>query len=342
MAKVKIGIIISTTRAARFGRQTCQMDQGHRIAARRPDRGSPGSTRLSDALFRRSGVERTGSVVKRGCTALAKESRGVRRCLCICDGRIQSRRSGGAGRTPSTTPIRNGTRSRRPLSAMARSEQPAQSSSCGSVAIELQMAPTRTGCPYSGADFAGRLGGRQRDHGAFVSPTECHRHVHQPAPGGPIHSRLRAERTTNLVRLPLERTAKERHDVHQAHQADRTVHPDHGRRRREAAPRLRVRRRPASSIRSCCSTISATTGPDDYRAGFPWHPHRGIETITYVLAGTVEHGDSLGNRGKLGAGRRAVDDRRQRHPASGNAAGRRRRAACTASSSGPTCPPRSR
>ena len=37
-------------------------------------------------------------------------------------------------------------------------------------------------------------------------------------------------------------------------------------------------------------------------AGFPWHPHRGIETITYVLAGTVEHGDSLGNRGTLGAG----------------------------------------
>jgi len=42
--------------------------------------------------------------------------------------------------------------------------------------------------------------------------------------------------------------------------------------------------------------------PDDYRAGFPWHPHRGIETITYVLAGSVEHGDSLGTRGKLGAG----------------------------------------
>jgi redox-sensitive bicupin YhaK (pirin superfamily) len=42
--------------------------------------------------------------------------------------------------------------------------------------------------------------------------------------------------------------------------------------------------------------------PDDYRAGFPWHPHRGIETITYVLAGNVEHGDSLGNRGNLGAG----------------------------------------
>jgi redox-sensitive bicupin YhaK (pirin superfamily) len=42
--------------------------------------------------------------------------------------------------------------------------------------------------------------------------------------------------------------------------------------------------------------------PDDFLAGFPWHPHRGIETITYVLAGSVEHGDSLGNRGSLGAG----------------------------------------
>ena len=42
--------------------------------------------------------------------------------------------------------------------------------------------------------------------------------------------------------------------------------------------------------------------PKDYLAGFPWHPHRGIETITYVLAGTVEHGDSLGNRGSLGSG----------------------------------------
>ena len=42
--------------------------------------------------------------------------------------------------------------------------------------------------------------------------------------------------------------------------------------------------------------------PEDYLAGFPWHPHRGIETITYVLAGNVEHGDSLGNRGSLGAG----------------------------------------
>ena len=42
--------------------------------------------------------------------------------------------------------------------------------------------------------------------------------------------------------------------------------------------------------------------PEDYLAGFPWHPHRGIETITYVLAGTVEHGDSLGNRGAISPG----------------------------------------
>jgi redox-sensitive bicupin YhaK (pirin superfamily) len=42
--------------------------------------------------------------------------------------------------------------------------------------------------------------------------------------------------------------------------------------------------------------------PEDYLAGFPWHPHRGIETITYVLSGSVRHGDSLGNQGSLGSG----------------------------------------
>jgi redox-sensitive bicupin YhaK (pirin superfamily) len=42
--------------------------------------------------------------------------------------------------------------------------------------------------------------------------------------------------------------------------------------------------------------------PEDYLRGFPWHPHRGIETLTYELDGEVEHSDSLGNPGLLGAG----------------------------------------
>ena len=42
--------------------------------------------------------------------------------------------------------------------------------------------------------------------------------------------------------------------------------------------------------------------PDDYMAGFPWHPHRGIETVTYMLEGAVEHGDSIGNSGVIRSG----------------------------------------
>lgn len=45
-----------------------------------------------------------------------------------------------------------------------------------------------------------------------------------------------------------------------------------------------------------------SNNPDHYRAGFPWHPHRGIETITYVLRGDVEHGDSMGNKGVISSG----------------------------------------
>ena len=94
---------------------------------------------------------------------------------------------------------------------------------------------------------------------------------------------------------------------------------------RQAAPRLRLRHRPTEFDPFLLFDDFRNDRPDDYLAGFPWHPHRGIETITYVLAGTVEHGDSLGNKGTLGRRRRAVDDRGQRHPASGDAAGRRSR-----------------
>jgi len=45
-----------------------------------------------------------------------------------------------------------------------------------------------------------------------------------------------------------------------------------------------------------------SNNPDHYLAGFPWHPHRGIETITYVLNGVVEHGDSMGNKGVISSG----------------------------------------
>ncbi len=45
-----------------------------------------------------------------------------------------------------------------------------------------------------------------------------------------------------------------------------------------------------------------SSNPEDYLAGFPWHPHRGIETVTYVLNGEVAHGDTLGNSGVIGSG----------------------------------------
>ena len=45
-----------------------------------------------------------------------------------------------------------------------------------------------------------------------------------------------------------------------------------------------------------------STDPADYVKGFPWHPHRGIATVTYLIEGTIEHGDSLGNRGSIDNG----------------------------------------
>ncbi len=94
---------------------------------------------------------------------------------------------------------------------------------------------------------------------------------------------------------------------------------------------------PPISIRSCFWTISGTTFRRTTWPGFPWHPHRGIETITYVLAGTVEHGDSLGNSGVITSGdvqwmTAGSGIIHQEMPKGDQKAG------CTASSSGRTCP----
>ena len=74
--------------------------------------------------------------------------------------------------------------------------------------------------------------------------------------------------------------------------------------------------------------------PADYLAGFPWHPHRGIETVTYMLAGEVDHRDSIGNAGADRRRRHPVDDGRRRHHARGDAAGPARTGTWRASSSG--------
>ena len=64
--------------------------------------------------------------------------------------------------------------------------------------------------------------------------------------------------------------------------------------------------------------------PDDYIKGFPWHPHRGIETVTYMLGGKVEHGDSIGNSGTIGPGDIQWMTRGRWSHSSGNAAAIRR------------------
>ena len=81
--------------------------------------------------------------------------------------------------------------------------------------------------------------------------------------------------------------------------------------------------------------------PDDYIAGFPEHPHRGFETVTYMIEGSIAHRRQSRRQG-LGHGwRRAVDDRGPRRGAFRNA-GADRTAACSASSCGSTCRPKRR
>ena len=63
-----------------------------------------------------------------------------------------------------------------------------------------------------------------------------------------------------------------------------------------------------------------STNPQDYIKGFPWHPHRGIETITYLVSGTMEHEDSLGNKGGDPVHGMPMDDSRFRNTPQGDAA----------------------
>ena len=95
--------------------------------------------------------------------------------------------------------------------------------------------------------------------------------------------------------------ANRRNRVHTTGQAN---NPGPARDRRGGgAPASRLRLRGDERFRSLSSVRRfQNENPEDYLAGFPWHPHRGIETITYVLAGKVTHGDSLGNTGTMGAG----------------------------------------
>ncbi len=82
--------------------------------------------------------------------------------------------------------------------------------------------------------------------------------------------------------------------------------------------------------------------PDDYLAGFPAHPHRGFETVTYMLDGHMRHEDHLGNRGDLGETRRRAVDDRPRGASFTPRCRSRRKGACADFSSGSICPRRRR
>ena len=85
-------------------------------------------------------------------------------------------------------------------------------------------------------------------------------------------------------------------------QLDKSLKPSPPRRRRRKAT-ARFRFWQNEGFRSVSATGRFSQRESGrLHCGFSWHPHRGIETITYVLAGSVEHGDSLGNRGKMIAG----------------------------------------
>ena len=96
-------------------------------------------------------------------------------------------------------------------------------------------------------------------------------------------------------------SAAEVHHVTQSCQRDLPNQTHHRGSRRQASARLRLRQDQEFDPFLLLDDFR-NENPADYLAGFPWHPHRGIETITYVLAGEVAHGDSLGNKGRMTAG----------------------------------------
>src|SRR5260370_1300993 len=122
------------------------------------------------------------------------------------------------------------------------------------------------------------------------------RHVACPR-RGPAHLRHRGVDSLAQDRIGLSRPPRRTHAV--LRHGARSRRSGGADQRLACAARWRGRRRGGVRI---SRPLSTPLRPPSSRAGFPWPPHRGIETITYGLAGTVDHGDSLGNRGSLGAG----------------------------------------
>ena len=262
----------------------------------------------------------------------------VRR-LYLCDRRIQSRHSGGVEERARITPIRNGTESRRLLSAMGRRRRP-RDRTVRLIAIELQMAPTRTGVHIQGADFMAVWKGGKQITELLVSPPERRRHA--GSAGLVDQGTQGCARTSGDCRRCI--AAAQLRSLKEDMMSIRPI------------KRIASRRRPSKAPASSCVALSAS---EDQRVRslpavrrFPQRPSRRLSG-RLSMASASRHRDHHLRAGRHGRARRQprqhgqarrrrrpVDDRGQRHPASGDAARRRARGACTASSSGPICPRR--
>src|SRR5215471_1205971 len=184
---------------------------------------------------------------------------------------------------------------------MARSERRARSSSCGSLRSSCRWRPPEPGSIFKERTSwrSGRVASRLRSSRICSrTPPTCS----ISSSGGPMHSRPRANgrRFPPLLSLRAARVEENPMSIRPIKRIAQSTPTIEG-------AGVKLRRAFGFGTTSEFDPFLLlddfrNENPDDYRAGFPWHPHRGIETITYVLAGTVEHGDSLGNRGKMGAG----------------------------------------